>query len=395
MFYLVIFIILLAFSILEISKIDKGSHKILIQLSWLILVVVAGTRYETGADWDEYSIFLERVTPFWTFITTGDSGGMLRFELGYFLLCSLLKQFGLGFQWLLFIIALFNVSIITRALKNYTTYVVWGLFVYYTLLYVTVEFSLLRQAIAAAICFYSFKYVEEKKLLKYVLFVIMAMAFHRSAIVMLPLYFFIRIRFSNKILIIITGIGCLIMLFQIPWISHILTFVAGFLGDEYADKVAFYTKDNVYGVNRWLSVGFFLNIVLLIMFLLNRKLIDNKKYGNLFLNLFMVNLIVYYYAYELLEISIRFRLYFLFSLVVLFPILLEICVSYYNRLIWAAVLFLYCFTYNIKLYTNHPTTVVYNPYQNYIVYQVLDKKSIGKERLEANKEIVKKQRQGN
>ena len=394
MFYLAIFLILLVFSVLEISNIGKGSHKILIQLAWFILVVVAGTRYETGADWNAYALYLEQVPPISAFLAGGNIGGK-GFEFGYFLLCSLLKQFGMGFQWLLFIIALSNVTIITKALKHYTPYVVWGLFVYYALLYVTIEFSLLRQAIAAAICFYSFRYIEEKKLVKYVLLIVLAMSFHRSAIVMLPLYFLLRIRFSNKVLVIIAGIGCLIMLLQIPWIKSILTVVAGFLGEEYADKVTFYARNTTYGVNRWLSIGFFLNLVLLAMFLLNRKLIDGKKYGNMFLNLFMVNLVVYYYAYEILELSIRFRLYFMYSLAVLFPILLEICVSYYNRLIWATVLVLYCFTYNLKLYTNHPTTVVYNPYQNYIVYQVLDKKSIGIERLKMNEEILKKQRQGN
>lgn len=393
MFYLIIFVILLVMSVLEISKVDKGSHRILIQLSWLILVVVAGTRYETGADWVGYIKYLDQVAPLGKFITTGQTGGDVGFEFGYFLFCALLKQLGLGFQWLIFFVTLFNVSLITKALKNYTHYVVWGLFVYYSLLYITVEFSLIRQAIAASICFYSYKFIEERKLGKFLLLVIIASSFHRSAIIMLPLYFVLQIRFSNTVLIVVTLVGCLVMLLRIPWITSSLMFVGGFLGDDFLHKIIFYTQNSVFSISREVGLGFFLNIALLFMFLLNRKFIDDKKYGNLFLNLYVVNLIVYYYVYEFMEISVRLGLYFMYSLIVLFPILLECCSVYYNRLVWGAVLFLYCAACNIKIYTNHPTTIVYNPYQNYIVYQVLDKRSVGKKRLDANEKILRKQRE--
>lgn len=393
MFYLIIFVILLIMSVLEISKIDKWSHKILIQLSWLILVVVAGTRYETGADWDEYIKYLDQVVPIGKFITTGQVGGGVGFEFGYFLFCAFLKQLGLGFQWLMFFVSLFNVSLITKALKNYTHYVVWGLFVYYSLLYITVEFSLIRQAIAASICFYSYKFIEERKLGKFLLLVIIASSFHRSAIIMFPLCLVLQIRFSNTVFVVVTLIGCLVMFLRVPWITSSLMFVGGFLGDDFLHKVIFYTQNSVYSISRKVGLGFFLNIALLFMFLVNRKFIDDKKYGNLFLNLYFANLIVYYYVYEFMEISVRMGLYFIYSLIVLFPILLECCSVYYNRLVWGTVLFLYCAAYNIKIYTNHPTMIVYNPYQNYIVYQVLDKRSVGKKRLDINKEIVRKQRE--
>lgn len=380
-------------SVLEISKIDKGSHRILIQLSWLILVVVAGTRYETGADWDGYTKYLDQVVPIGKFIMIGQTGGDVGFEFGYFLFCALLKQLGLGFQWLIFFVTLFNVSLITKALKNYTHYVVWGLFVYYSLLYITVEFSLIRQAIAASICFYSYKFIEERKLGKFLLLVIIASSFHRSAIIIIPLYFVLQMCYSNVVLIAITIFGCVLMLFRIPWITSLLMFVGRFLGDGFGEKIVLYTQHDVYGIGKEASIGDFLNIVLFIIFLLGRKSIENKKYGNLFLNLFVAYLIVYYYIYEYMEISVRFGLYFMYSLAVLFPVLLESCLSYYNRLVWAIALFLYCFIYNINIYINHPTTVLYNPYQNYIVYQILNKPSIGEERLEANKEIVRKHRQ--
>jgi hypothetical protein len=354
--------------------------------------VVAGLRYETGGDWDVYGQFLEKVTPICEFVSSGKTGSSRHFEFGYFLLCSIFKQLGLGIQVLFFVIALFDITLIAKALKHYTKYVVTGLFVYYSLLYLTLEFSLIRQAIAASICFYAFKYVPEKKMFKYFLLIFLAFLFHMSALIMLPLYFFFKVRFSSIFLIIVVCLGCLIMLFQITWINRALLFVVGLLGEDSLRKVVIYTTNKVYNVNRGIGIGFFLNLFLFILFLWKRKRFEEKAYGNLFLNVFMVNIIVYYYMYEFIEISVRFRLYYMLSLVVLFPHLLETCPKLINRMVLSIVLVLYCLTTNRKIYMNDPSTIVLNPYQNYVIHKCLDKKSMGKIRLIKNEEFVKKER---
>ena len=66
--------------------------------------------------------------------------------------------------------------------------IIWAFFLFLALF---LEFSLnvVRQAVAIFIVFYAYKYICDKKLFKYILFIIIASLFHRSAILCLPLYF--------------------------------------------------------------------------------------------------------------------------------------------------------------------------------------------------------------
>ena len=393
MFYFVIFIILFAFSVLEISNINRQSNRILIFLSWLILVIVAGTRYETGADWNMYEAFFRETNSIGKFLMTGSTGLSTNLEFGYFLLCSILKQFGLGIQFLFFIIVLFNITVITKALKHYTQYVVVGLFVYYSLLYITVEFSLIRQALAASICFYAFRFVVSKEWVKYFLLVLIACSFHRSAVIMLPLYFFFKTRFNNTTLYILILSGSLLMLLRIKWLYNSILFAAGMLGDEFYKKALFYMNNEFFGVSRTVGVTFFLTIFLFLLFMWKRKEIESKKYGGLFFNVFIAYLVIYFYLYEFYEISLRFNLYFTLAFVVLFPYVFEIYKIQYNRIIIMAFLVMYSFIPNAQTYLNHPTMVIYNPYQNYFVHKLFNKKSIGMERIKMNRKVVEQQRE--
>jgi hypothetical protein len=394
MLYFVIFIILFVFSVLEISNINIRSNQILVSLSWLILVVVAGTRYETGADWDMYNYYFQQTNSIGNFMITGNTGLYgINIEFGYFLLCSILKQFGFGIQFLFFIVVLFNVTIITKALKHYTQYVVVGLWLYYCFLYVTVEFSLIRQALAVSICFYAFRFVVSKEWVKYFLFIFIAFSFHRSALVMFPLYFFFKTRFSNKTILILVISGSLLMLLKIKWLYSSILFVSGIFGDAFYQRALFYMNSGVFGVSRTVGVTFFFLTFLLLLFMWKRKEIESKKYGNLFFNIFVVYLVIFYYLYEFYEISVRFNLYFMFSLVVLFPYLLEMFKKQSNRIIIIVFLAMYCFTLNAKVYLNDPSTIVYNPYQNYFIHKLFNKESVGVERIEQNRIIVEQERE--
>lgn len=392
MFYLVIFFVLLVFSILEISNQKKINPKILIGLSWGILVLVAGLRYETGTDWPLYQAILDKVPPISKLFTAEGLKLITLRETGFIILCSVFKQFGLGLQVLFFFVTLFNITLITKSLSHYTKYIVTGLFVYYSVVYLKMEFATIRQAIAASICFFSFRYIQERKMWKYFILIFIAFLFHRSALIMFPLYFLLNIRFSNKVHLAVLFLGCAIMFFHIPWFNQSLLFITKFMGKAYYERAVLYTSDEIFGTNRLISVEFLLNIFLVSLFLFYRKYLDAKKYGNLFLNLFMMGIITYYYFYESITMSYRFRLYFLYSLILLFPYLIEVIREYAGLKKYAliAVLLICCSAYNGKIYLHiPPPSILYNPYQNYIEYRILKKESVGDERLYNHLEKMK------
>ena len=400
MCYLIVFFILLILAILEMLPQNKINNKILIGLAWGMLVLFAGLRYETGGDWNLYQNIMNEIPPVSKLLSAEKTRliSLYKLQLGFVFLCSVLKQLGLGVQVLFFLVTLFNVTLITKSLSHYTKYVVTALLAYYSVVYLKIEFAMIRQAIAASICFFSFRYIQERKMWKYLVLVLIAFSFHISALIMLPLYFFLNIRLSNKLLISMLVVGCAIMLFHISWFSQSLLFITEFLGSSFFERAVYYTSDEILGADRLISLEFVLNIFLFSVFLCYRKQLDAKKYGNLFLNVFMSGIVIYYYFYESITMSYRLRLYFLYAFMVLFPYLIEVFNNYVSskKIAFMAVLVFCCSAFNGKIYLNMPPpSILYNPYQNYIVYKTLGKESLGEKRLLEHFEKMKEETEKN
>lgn len=76
-------------------------------------------------------------------------------------------------------------------------------------------FNLTRQVLAAAICFWATKYINESKLdgIKYAICIILASTIHQTALIMLPMYFLLRIKTTWKSVVIYTGMGTIAYVF--------------------------------------------------------------------------------------------------------------------------------------------------------------------------------------
>ncbi|MGL4907863.1 MAG: EpsG family protein [Bacteroidales bacterium] len=393
MFYLGVFIVLLSFTFLEsYDTLTKRSHQILAICACLILVGIAGLRFETGGDWDAYTEIFEQINPISHAIKTG-SWGVQNLEIGYVLFCSIVKELGGTIQTVFFIVTLFNISLLLCALKKYTKQILFALFIYYAICYFALEMLYTRQAIAVAITFWGIQYIEKKQFWRFLLVTLLAFYFHRMAIIMLPLYFLLRRRIATSIWIFIIGIGATLMFFKVVWFSTAYLEISKILGTTFYQKALYYVEAEFFAIPRTISMGFFLNIFLFIGLLWQRKEIEKLKYGTIFLNLFYISLVAYYYGYELVEISNRFRFFFLISLIVLFPIWLSSFRLHTNKLIVGTIIIFYSFLYNRAILLELPAAAAYNPYQNYLIYEWGKKISTGAERLKQSIEYTKNERQ--
>ena len=70
-----------------------------------------------------------------------------------------------------------------------------------------------RQQLAIMIIFYAYKYIKNRDFFKYLLFVLIAFCFHKSAIIMLPFYFLTNNEINKKNLLIYGIIGIFIIVF--------------------------------------------------------------------------------------------------------------------------------------------------------------------------------------
>ena len=178
----------------------------------------------------------------------------------------------------------------------------------------------------------------------------------------------------------------------VHWIKDIFMDISSLLGEKYADKAEMYTTSNLFAVDRGISLGFILNLLILAAVMLFKRSIDERPHGTVHLNMFALSLALYYYCYELVEVSNRFRLFFLISVIVVLPLILEALPSFMNRLIGFVLTLIYCFNFASAIFLEKPQAIAYNPYQNYIEFKHNPRPSTGKDRLEKSHEYFRNER---
>lgn len=393
MFYLICFGILCVLAVLNVQMHDKLSTQILNGLAAIMLICIAGLRYETGGDWDTYTLLFNKFPTFSRLIGRPAEFADISVEEGFVLLCALVKSLGGTVQHLFFVVTFINITLITIALGKYTKYPVVALLCYYGILYFNLEMIYIRQATAVALCFFALQYIPSKRIVPYMIFILLACTFHRVAALMIPLYFLLNIKLPSWTYLAIVGLGAVIMLAGIPWIQTIFLTVAGWLGENYAEKAEVYTENAMFAVNRGLSLGFILNLAIFVVIIFFKEKIDALPYGTIMLNMFFGSLVLYYYCFELVEVSNRVRLFFLIGIIALLPMVLEVLPLFLERLAGLVVVTLYCFSFSRGIFLESPQSAAYNPYQNYIEYKINPRPSTGKQRLEQSKKAFRNERQ--
>lgn len=160
--------------------IDRISKGLLIVLLLFIPSFFSGIRYGIGTDYFSYVKMFDRI----------NNGVLINTEIGYKLLNYLIGVLGGNVQILFFLVTFITFSFVYFFLRNYrgTISVGLGMFVFF-LLYYSFSFNAVRSSISMAISLYSYKFIEERKILKFIIFSLLSLSFHNSAIITLPMYF--------------------------------------------------------------------------------------------------------------------------------------------------------------------------------------------------------------
>ncbi len=393
MFYLIILLILFVLAVLNVQMHDKLSSQLLSGIAALLLIAIAGLRFETGGDWDVYTQLFAEFPSFSRLI--GKPSELLQqpVEEGFVLLCAAVKALGGSVQHLFFVVSCINITLITCALPKYTKYPAVGLLCYFGLLFFNLEMIYIRQATAVALCFFALQYIKPRKIIPYLLIILLACSFHRVAVLMIPLYFILRTKIPTWIYVVVIGGGAVLMAIGVPWIKTIFLTVAGWLGDNYAQKAELYTEEAMFATARGITIGYMLNLLICILVLCFKKKIDTMPFGTIMLNLFFLSMVLYYYCYELIEVSNRVRLFFFIGIIALLPMLLELLPFFLERLTGLFIIGMYCFCFSRAIFLEKPQAAAYNPYQNSIDYTLHPRPSSGLQRLEQSKHFFRDERQ--
>lgn len=205
----------------------------------VILMLVAGLRYNVGDDYGAYEWSFQRYYDSLTHsIVSLD-------EPGYSLLARIASLLGGRGKMAIFLASVVTVGLSLKVIFSNADRTSFPVFLYITIGCFTSSFNAIRQGLAVAFVFSGYQSLRDKKLIRYVFCTFAAYLFHKSAIIMIVLYFIIRrrVNFKNVLLLLV---GTLIVL---QFYSHIYDFTQDVLDKSLSgDYEYFYRSVNIFRV---------------------------------------------------------------------------------------------------------------------------------------------------
>lgn len=157
----------------------------------------------------------------------------LNFEFMYKLLNVSVGIFSKKHYLFLVVVSIISLIGIMLSIKRYSKDPLIVILLYVTIGTYYMNFLILRQAIALSILIYSIKYIEEKKLIKFIIAIILAASFHKTSFVFLPIYFLCNIDYKKYICYIWPSIYLLTFLFK----DLIMSFLRNKFYSSYNDYI--------------------------------------------------------------------------------------------------------------------------------------------------------------
>lgn len=254
------------------------------QLIWYwgfvtLFIILSTFRWENGTDWSSYLYYFNYVSFF----------GEGEMEIGYTILNRLTSSIG-NYTFHLFIMSILCILPVAKYYVLNSRIPLFSLLVWFVCSLGTI--FPVRQSISIALFAISLKYVCERKVLQFLLCILLASSFHVSALITLPVYWLWSLSFSRKsICVYLISFTVLVFLFKdLPY-----SFLSSFGGEYIQFKLNSYldSADDNFGSAYSLEQIMFNGIVnrsfLLIFFF---YYLDRKRKVDLQLNGYL-NLYIY------------------------------------------------------------------------------------------------------
>lgn len=213
------------------------------------LFLLAALRFETGRDWENYLRMYRHATP----ETSFTEGGYIRMNV-FFRNLNLGDK---GFYLMQFIVMTFCCGVIYKNIYKNNEFPIFILLVYFTSYFFSTELAQTRQHIAMAILVCGNRFIKDRKIILWILIVILAMQFHITAIMALPLYFTDRIHLPNFIAFVLIFLSLVLNLagFNLVWTMLNAAVKLSFLPKRIADILNSYMNSKKYGQQAQFSSG--------------------------------------------------------------------------------------------------------------------------------------------
>ena len=250
-------------------------------IAWVILVFVSGMRYYVGTDYSMYRSYFKNIN------TIGiGSNTQVKMKPLYHQINRIIKKITSDDRIFFFIISFITVTLIFIAIKQQSVNYKLSIFLFITLGYYHYSFNEMRQFISVAVFILSGKYIKDRCFKKYLICILIASSIHTSALILLPLYFFVNKLYSIRVYQIIIAIIPLIYIGYKFVLDNVAIIIFPKYYNNYISSMSRYLSE---GAGRTTLVLF---CIVIGYCLLNFNSLFNKKdYNVIYFNITVIGLI--------------------------------------------------------------------------------------------------------
>lgn len=256
---------------------SRRNDIIIMMIGALVLLLFAALRnIEIGADTKQYvSHFLKisytKVSDFSTY----SNGWYGDIETGYKFYNKFLSFFSLHPQTITIANSILQIGLIAAVIIKESKDKWLSIFLYFTFCFYQTALNLTPSSFVSYFMFLSYPFIKQRRLIPFLLFVLIGMSFHTSAIFFLPLYFLYQIKINKKTISLFIGSGILGTILY----STLLPFILKFIPAKYS---VYIDGSNII---KQISVELLvfavqLIAILLCLFIMNRKERNEFAYKN-------------------------------------------------------------------------------------------------------------------
>lgn len=262
-------------------------------------------------------------------------------EPGFTLLSAVCKTLTGNYLTLQFACCVIDLWLLWRFLSRYVGNIPLGFMVFLAMGGLTSSIDLLRNTISILIFLNALPFLSQRRPWPYFSLCLLAMSFHLSAIIYLPLYFILHRRYDTRFLLLLFIAANVIFLFHIPIVKETALFVAGLVMPSTKLWINIYLSIDE-GMGTFLSIGYLERLLTgFLLFVYIDKLRARREGGEIFVNSLVLYLVLFLSLSEYRTIAVRITTLFCFTYWVIWPDLLHCIRHKGNKWLFLAFIGIY------------------------------------------------------
>lgn len=343
--------------ILEIILQKKKDKDLLYFIAFVVLLLFVGLKIRGGTDFASYESIYNGTD------LAQLSSGLI--EPLFVILMVIINSVGGSFIAFHFVVSMLNFSIKLTIFKKLTPFLFPALLIYLVGLFWERDNDGIRQGLSISFCYLSLPYLLSNKKIVYFLFILVAFLIHYSSAVFLISYFLLKVRISDRAVLVLVLISLLFPFLGVSLFDLLLSVVPI---PAVAIKLSQYADSSVYSANLGINLGLIFRFIILCLFInYHHSLKITQELYNLLRNgfAFAIILSLLFSNFEILAHRLPYA--FREFQIMIVPFFLTIAKGKGNKVVLLTVIFVYSLLLLYRFLSGESSDA-YNSYDNLLFH---------------------------